>query len=318
MKAIVYDQYGTTDVMRMEEVPTPSAAPDEVLVRVHATTVNSYDWDLLTASTWVSRIGAWNAPKHRILGCDVAGVVEEVGSAVTTFHPGDEVMGDLTSSGFGGFARYVAVKARTTTHKPAELSFEEAACLPHTGTLALQALAKGKVREGSHVLINGGGGGAGTLAIQMAKNAGANVTAVDSAMKLDLMRGLGADEVLDYRSSDFTRSGQRYDLIIDVMSRRFPSAYRRVLTDDGAVVLLGGKIRYLLAAVTIGQLRKGDRRMSVLVHTPTGDDMRRLADLASDGTIRPAIDRIVPLEETPDALASLGAGESLGKIVIVP
>lgn len=318
MNAIVYRQYGQPDVMTLEEVPTPVPEPSEVLVQIHATTVNSYDWDLLTGSTWVTRIGAWKTPRFPILGCDVSGTVAAIGDDVEGFTVGDAVIGDLSSSGFGGFAEFVAVRPGALSPKPTNLSHEEAASLPHTGTLALQALARANIGPKSNVLINGGGGGAGTFAIQMAKHAGATVTAVDSAPKGQLMAQLGADRVLDYRQTDFTKEGKRYDLIMDVMSRRGPFAYRRCLNAGGAVVLLGGRIRHLLSAVTIGWVlgRRRHTHMSVLVHKPGRSDLEALTALAEASAIRPTIDSVTRLADLPTALAKLGAGETLGKAIV--
>lgn len=270
MKAIVYDEYGTPEVMRLDDVPTPISGSDELLVRIVATTINAYDWDLLTASTWLSRIGAWNSPRYRILGCDFAGVVEKVGSSVTTFAIGDAVIGDLSSRGFGAFAEYVSVPASNVVAKPEHLSFEAAATLPQAGTLALQTITSHVLGSDSQVLINGGGGGAGTFAIQMAKNLGAEVTAIDSNEKLELMKSLGADTVHDYATTDFTDLGKQFDLIMDVNSHRSPFAYQRCLRDNGVLVVMGGKIRNILAVAAIGWLigRRRHTRQKVLLHRP--------------------------------------------------
>jgi NADPH:quinone reductase-like Zn-dependent oxidoreductase len=318
MKAIVYDKYGSPEVMRLENVPTPTPAADELLVRIVATTINAYDWDLLTASTWLTRIGAWNSPRHRILGCDFAGVVERVGSSVRNFAIGDAVMGDLSSRGFGAFAEYVSVAAKQVVAKPGHLSFEEAATLPQAGTLALQTITSHDLGPGSRVLINGGGGGAGTFAIQMAKNARAEVTAIDAGGKLELMKSLGADTVYDYTTTDFTKLGERFDLIMDVNSHRSPIAYQQCLRDNGVLVVIGGKIRNILAVAAIGWLigRRRHTLQKVLLHRPNTKDFTTLAEMTSDGAVRPVIDRSYTLSEIPEGLTRLGEGKTLGKLTV--
>ena len=318
MKAIVYDDYGTPEVMRLEDVPAPIPSSNEVLVRIVATTINAYDWDLLTASTWLTRIGAWNSPRHRILGCDFSGVVEKVGSSVTKFATGDSVMGDLSSLGFGAFAEYVSVPSSSIVQKPGHLSFEEAATLPQAGTLALQTITSHALGPDSQVLINGGGGGAGTFAIQMAKNLGSHVTAVDAKEKLELMQSLGADTVHDYATTDFTELGKRFDLIMDVNSHRSPFAYQRCLRDNGVLIVIGGNIRHIIAVAAIGWLigRRRHTRQKVLLHRPNTKDFKILSEMTSDGSLHPVIDRSYTLSEVPEGLDRLGAGKSLGKLTV--
>ena len=231
MKAIVYHKYGSPDVLALEEVEKPTPRDDEVLVAVHSASVNSWDWDLLRGKPFLARVtaGGLLTPKHGILGTDIAGRVETVGKDVKRLKPGDEVFGELSwrflSLGFGGFAEYACAREYSMMPKPAGMTFDEAASLPQVGALALGALRyNGQVQPGQKVIINGAGGGVGTLAVQIAKSYGAEVTGVDSAEKLDTVRTLGADHVIDYTREDFTRNGLLYDLIIDV------AAYRSTLT----------------------------------------------------------------------------------------
>ncbi len=240
MKAIVYTAYGPPDVLQLKEVAKPSPKDHEVLIKVHAASVNSWDWDQLIG-TFQGRLGGLFRPRNQILGADVAGRVEAVGKDVTKFKPGDDVFGDLSACGWGGFAQYVCAAENALVMKPARMSFEQAAAIPQAGLLALQGLRDtGNIRTGQKVLINGAGGGVGSFAIQIAKMHGAQVTGVDSAEKQETMRGFGADHVIDYRRDDFTKIGQQYDLILDVVVTRPMRDYRRVLSPNGILYLSGG------------------------------------------------------------------------------
>ena len=215
MRAVLYDRYGPPEVLRVEEVPRPSPAADQVLVKVASTSVNLSDWECLHGSPLYARIGGLRAPARRTLGSDIAGWVEEVGTGVTRFHPGDEVYGDNLDAK-GGFAEFAVAPESALAHKPEELTFAEASTIPQAGAVALQGTAG--AGPGRRVLINGAGGGSGSFAIQLARRAGAHVTGVDNAGKLDFMRSLGADEVLDYHSEDFTRSDEPYDVVLDLVA----------------------------------------------------------------------------------------------------
>src|SRR3989440_10404101 len=230
MKAIVYTEYGSPDVLQFKEVEKPTPKDNEVLVKVHATSVNAGDWHLLRAKPFLMRLMGYGLlkPKHTILGSDIAGRVEAVGRNVKQFQSGDEVFGNTAKYGFGGFAEYVSVPENALVLKPTNISFEEAAAVPQAAVVALQGLRdKGRIQSGQKVLIHGAGGGVGTFAVQIAKAFGAEVTGVDSTRKLDMLRSIGADHVIDYTQEDFTKSGQRYDLILDVVASQSIFDYKR-------------------------------------------------------------------------------------------
>jgi NADPH:quinone reductase-like Zn-dependent oxidoreductase len=263
--------------------------------------------------------GFWK-PKDQILGSDVAGVVEAVGADVTEFRPGDEVLGDTLYHGHGGFAEYVAVPAQAPiVAKPPGITFAQAATLPQGAVLALQGLrAKQEVRDGHQILINGAGGGSGTLAVQMAKSLGAEVTGVDAGDKFEVMRSAGADHVIDYTAEDFTRSESRYDRILDFVGSRSLFAFRRVLKPDGVYLIVGGSMPRLLQAVFVGWLitRLGRSRMGLLAARPNRDDLSHVAHRVATGELTPLIDEVYGLHEVPAALSRLGEGRACGKLVI--
>lgn len=319
MRAVVHHEYGSPDVLRVVDIEEPTVAGDEVLVRVHASSVNSWDWDLLRGTPLVNRVGGLRRPRYPVLGADVAGRVEAVGPAVRRLQPGDEVFADVSHSGWGAFAEYVAVPDRVLAAKPAGLGYEEAASLPQAGGLALQGLrGRRPVRPGDHVLVNGAGGGVGTLAVQLAKASGARVTAVDRADKLDLVRALGADHTLDYRAGDVGATGQTFDVVLDVVADRSLAGCRRLLSPGGAYVVVGGRSSSVAQAMLLGPLVSlvSDRRVGVLVHRPDPADLAVLGGLVADGTIRPVIDRCFPLDQVPDAMRYFASGAATGKIVI--
>lgn len=321
MRAVASDRYGPPEAMKVVEVDRPVPAADSVLIRVHAVSVNRSDWETLIGRPAYARIGngLFN-PGFRILGSDVAGTVEAVGSEVTRFRVGDEVFGDILYHGARCFAEYVAVPERAPlVIKPSELSFEHAAALPQAGVLALQGMrARGGVHEGQSVLINGAGGGGGTFGIQMAKSLGAVVTGVDNGGKLDLMRSVGADEVIDYTREDFTRRGPRYDRILDFAGHRSVFAHRRALRPDGSYQIVGGTTLRVIQGFVVGGLisKMGSRKLGVLMARPNRDDLTHLAEEVVAGRLRPILDETFPLEEVPAALSRLGEGRSMGKIVI--
>jgi NADPH:quinone reductase-like Zn-dependent oxidoreductase len=319
MRAVVYGEYGGPEVLRLEDRPVPTIDPDEALVRVHAASVNSWDWDLVRGVPLASRIGAWRAPRYPILGADVAGTVEAVGSDVEGLSEGDEVLGDLSSCGWGGFAEFVSAKASVLAPKPASLSFDEAAAIPQAATLAWQSLRKARwPREGSRVLINGAGGGMGTFAVQMAAAAGAEVTGVDAAHKLDAVQSLGASRTIDYEVEDFTASGERYDAIIDAIATRPIRAYRRALRPGGRYVAAGGTSGRIVALFTVGRLASlgSDRKTGMLVHRPSPDDLMAITRLVEAGAVVPFVDRVYPLAETRGAIEQFASGRFTGKIVV--
>ncbi|TFE25248.1 NAD(P)-dependent alcohol dehydrogenase [Cohnella luojiensis] len=319
MRALVYEKYGLTDVLRIEEVDVPAPKDHEVLIEVHASSVNSWDWDLLRGKPYLTRLGALRKPRYSILGADVAGRVVAVGAAVERFRPGDEVFGDISGSGWGGFAEYVSVREKALTPKPAGLSFEQAAAIPQAAVLALQGLRdKGKLRKGHRVLINGAGGGVGTFAIQYAKLLGAEVTGVDSAGKLEMLLSIGADRVLDYTKDDFTAIGLQYDLILDVVGNRSVFAIKRALKSGGTYVMVGGSLHRILQAMLVSPLTAWleKKKMTLLLHKPNHDDQLVWKAFVEAGQIVPVIDRQYPLSDAAQAIRYLGEGRAKGKIVV--
>lgn len=318
MKAVVHDRYGSPDVLRLEEVPTPSPAPNEVLVRVRAASLNSWDWDLLTGTPRAFRLAhGLLRPRHRVLGADVAGYVEAVGARVTRFAPGDAVFGDLSAHRWGGFAELACAPEDAWIGKPPTMSFEQAAALPQAGCMAEQGLCDdGGIRPGHAVMINGGGGGVGTFAIQIARAVGAEVTAVDRTDKLDTMRALGADHVVDYTREDFAREANRYDLILDVTAHRSMFAYARALRRGGTYVMLGGAPGRILQLVVVGpwiSWRQG-KRMRLSIAKPN-HGLAALIERFEAGTLTPIIDRVYPLDQVPEAFRHFGRGVH-GKLVV--
>ncbi|MEU5960398.1 NAD(P)-dependent alcohol dehydrogenase [Micromonospora parva] len=314
MRAVVYDRYGSPDGLRIADLPTPSPAARQVLVKIVATSVNLSDWEAMRGSPLYARIGGLRSPARRTLGSDIAGRVEAVGSAVTRFRPGDEVYGDNLMLK-GGFAEYAIAPESVLARKPAALTFAEASAIPQAGAIARQGTA-GAV-AGSRVLINGAGGGSGAFAIQLAKRLGAQVTGVDNAGKLDFMRSVGADEVIDYRSRDFTRGGP-YDLILDLVAYRSVFAYRRALAPGGRYRCVGGSVPAVLRVLTVGAIagRLSNRRLGVLAVREGPAHFEPVADLCVAGDLGIHIDRAFTLDETPEALAHVGEGRALGKVVV--
>ena len=319
MKAIVYTEYGQPEVLQLKEVEKPAPKDDEVLVRVHAASVNSWDWDLLRGKPFLNRIGGLLKPKYEILGADIAGRVEAVGNSVKELQPGDEVFGDISGCSWGGFAEYVCARESALALKLASMTFEQAAAIPQAGILALQGLRKkGNIEPGQKVLINGAGGGVGTIAVQIAKSLGAEVTGVDSAEKLDMLHSIGADHVIDYTQEDFTKNGERYDLILDVVAHRSIFEYRRTLEPGGVFVLIGGSGATIPQIMLLGPLISifGSRKIGFLLHKPNRNDLNSLNDLFETGKAVPIIDRLYTLGEVPEALRHLGGGHVKGKVVI--
>ena len=318
MKAIVYPNYGSPDVLRLEHIPKPFPGDDEVLVKVHAVSINSWDWDMLTGKPFEYRLYSGIVkPKSRMIhGCDIAGTIEAVGEKVKRFAVGDEVFGDLSEGGWGAFAEYICAGENELYHKPASMTFEEAACLSHGGNLAVQGLIDfGKIKSGQTVLINGGGGSTGTLAIQIAKLYDVEVTAVDRTEKLDMMRALGADRLVDYTKQDFTKNGRKYDLIFDVKTTRFTFDYKRALFQNGSYVTVGGKTSRLLQLLLFNKLSK-DHNFHVVGYK-ANKDLEYLVKLYVEGKLKPVIDKCFPLEKTADAFRYYEKGCFKGKIVVI-
>jgi len=315
MRAAVYDRYGGPDVVRVEEVETPSPVGDQVLVKVAATSINLSDWECLVGSPLYARIGGLRKPANRTLGSDIAGWVEAVGPEVTAFQPGDEVYGDNLERK-GGFAEYAIAPESALALRPEELTFVEASAISQPAAIAWQGLAG--VEPGDRVLINGGGGGTGAFAIPLAKRLGAHVTGVDNDGKLDFMRSLGADEVIDYRVEDFSRAGEGYDLILDLVAHRSVFVYRRALAPGGRYRCVGGSLRTMLRVATIGAIlgRLTGRRIGILAVKPGPRHFEPVADLCRAGDLEIHIDRQFGLDDIADALAHVGEGRALGKVVV--
>lgn len=319
MKAVVFHEYGSPDVLKVTEIPIPAPRGDEVLVKIHAASVNSWDWELLSGLFLNRLTGGPFKPRVKILGADIAGRAEAVGSNVNQFQPGDEVYGDISHAGWGGFAEYVSVRERALAPKSASVSFEGAAAVPQAAVLALQGLRdNGRIQPGQKVLINGAGGGMGTFALQIAKSVGTEVTGVDSTEKLDVMRAAGADHVIDYTKEDFTNSGRRYDLILDAASHRSIFDNKRALSPNGKYVMVGGSTARILQIMTVGPMisRFGNKKTGILIHKPNSEDLVALNEMLESGSIVPIIDRTYPLHETAEALRYFGGGHAKGKIVI--
>jgi NADPH:quinone reductase-like Zn-dependent oxidoreductase len=318
MKAIVYTKYGPPDVLQLKEVEKPAPKDDEVLIKVHAASLNAYDWHLLTADIFLVRLmgGGLLKPKNKIPGADMAGRVEAVGRNVMQFRLGDDVFGDI---GHGGFAEYACAHENRLASKPANLSFEEAAAVPMAALTALQGLRdKGRIQPGQKVLINGASGGLGTFAVQIAKSFGAEVTAVCSTGKMDLARSIGADRVIDYTKEDFTKSAPHYDLIFAANGYHPILDYRRALAPKGSYVVAGGAWAQMFQAMLLGPWisMAGSKKMGGLVAKVDQKDLVFIKELLEAGKVKPVIDRRYPLSEVPEALRYLGEGHARGKMVI--
>jgi NADPH:quinone reductase-like Zn-dependent oxidoreductase len=314
MKAFTYDKYGPPERLRLAEVDTPTPNAGHVLVKVLAASVNAADWHVLRGKPRFSRatLGLLR-PKHQILGVDIAGQVETVGSGVTRFQPGDEVYANLLDHGYGGFAEYAAVPEDVMSFKPANLSFEEAAAVPMAAVTALQGLRRHEeLRPGQQVLINGGSGGVGSFAVQLAKAAGAEVTAVTSTPNLELVRSLGADHLVDYTTTDFARGGRRYDRILDTVGNRSVRDLRRALAPGGKAAVTGFTSVRRLLAVSLG----GGKDVAQVQAHITAKDLALLSELIEVGKVRPRIDRRYAFADLPAAIAYLEHGRARAKVVI--
>ena len=320
MKAIVYTKYGSTDVLRIKDLEKPTPKNNELLIKVYAASLNVEDLDFLKGRAWSARFLGPLKPKYKVLGFDIAGRVEAVGTNVKQFHPGDEVFGDLFNYGFGAFAEFVCAPEKALALKPASLSCEEAATIPSRAIIALQGLRyKRRLQSGQKVLINGAGGGVGPFAVQIAKYFGAEVTGVDSAGKFDMLRSIGADHVIDYTQEDFTKNGQQYDLILDIAGYHSIFDYRRALSSKGIYTLVGGSRFIIFQALILGPLISlaGSKKMSLMAWKPNNkEDMEFIKELIESGKLAPIIDRRYPLNEVAKAFRYFEEGHPQGKIVI--
>jgi NADPH:quinone reductase-like Zn-dependent oxidoreductase len=314
MKAFIREKYGPPETLRTAEVDKPAPNADEVLVKVMAISVNPADWHVMRGKPLFSRatLGLLR-PKHKILGVDIAGQVEAVGSSITRFKPGDEVYANLLDHGYGGFAEYVSVPVDVMSLKPANLSFEEAAAVPMAAITALQGLRHhGEIQPGQNVLINGASGGVGTFAVQIAKSYGPEVTGVTSTRNIDIVRSLGADHVVDYTTADFARSGRRYDLILDTIGNRSVPDLRRALAEGGKAAVTG----FTSVAKLMGVSLRGGKDIDLVQAHVSAKDLEFLSELIEAGKVRPQIDRRYPFAEIPAAIAYLEQGHARGKVVV--
>jgi NADPH:quinone reductase-like Zn-dependent oxidoreductase len=317
MKAIVYEKYGTpSEVLQLKDVEKPTPTDSEVLVKIYAASINDGDNSIINGTPFIARLSSGlQKPKHMIPGGDIAGQVEAVGSDITQFQPGDEVYGDIGASGFGAYAEYVTVPENTLVLKPVNITYEEAAAVPQYAVVVLQGLRDfGHIQHGQKVLINGASGGIGTFAVQIAKSFGTEVTGVCSAKNLDLVRSIGADHVIDYNEEDFTKSEQRYDLILDCVVNRSISDYMRALSPNGSYA----SVKFNLIAMLLGSIisMTSGKKVSQVMHTPNAKDLAFVKELIEAGKVVPVIAGRYPLSETAEAFRSYGEVHPSGKLVI--
>jgi NADPH:quinone reductase-like Zn-dependent oxidoreductase len=321
MKAILLSQYGSPDKLTLSDVPTPQPKPGEVLVKIHATSINDVDWSMVRGKPHIYRLlFGVGKPKFKIAGAEVAGDVEAIGAGVTGLKVGDRVYGDLSESGFGGFAEYVSVPESSLTIMPAGMSYEQAAATPHAAMLALQGLVDlGKIRQGERVLINGAGGGVGMFAAQIAKEYGCEVTGVDRDFKLDALTHLGYDKVIDYQKVDFTENHHAYDLILDAKTTRSPRRYLNALKPGGRYVTVGGDLPRLLQILFYGLalklVRSNTRTLQVLALKPN-KGLNQIGQLFESKGLKCLIDGPYSLDQVPMAMTHFGKGGHVGKVVI--
>lgn len=318
MRAIVYEKYGTPDVLELKEVDKPVPKDDEVLIKVHAVSINDWDLGLLEGDPINRMLNGLRKPKRKILGSDIAGRVEAVGKNITQFKPGNEVYGDL-SGRWGGFAEYVCARENSLALKPAAMSFVDAAAIPQAAMLAVQGLIdKGNIKAGQKLLINGAGGGVGTFGIQIAKLYGVEATGVDHGSKLDMLRSMGFDHVIDYTKEDFTKTGKCYDLVLDVKTNRSMFDYARALCPHGTYVTVGGTTSLLfLSLLQAPWIKLIHKKYIRLVALKTNKDLAYMNKLYEEGKVKPVIDGPYRLEEVPEAFRRFGKGEHKGKVVII-
>lgn len=320
MKAILFEKYGIPEeVLALKEASLPTPQDNEVLIKIHATTINDYDWSIVRGKPYLYRLMfGLSKPKNPIAGMELAGIVEGIGSKVSKLKVGDAVYGDISQFGFGTFAEYISIHEDAVLIKPEGLSFEIAAAIPHASTLALQALRGiGKIKQGQKVLINGGGGGVGTIGLQLAKLSNCHVTGVDSAEKLAMMKSLGYDQVIDYKKVDFTKTGEQYDLILDCKSNKSPFSYLRALKPTGIYVTIGGNLGSLISVLFWSKIFSlfSAKKLQILSLKPN-EGLDEIAQLIIQNKISPEIDGPYPLEDTARLIQYFGEGKHKGKIVI--
>jgi len=319
MRALIFTKYGSPDVLQLKEIAKPTPKENEVLVKIHATAVNDYDWSMIRGKPYLYRLlfGILK-PKHQIPGMELSGIIEALGTNAKSFKVGDAVYGDISAYGFGSFAEYVCINEKALTLKPAEMSFEEAAAIPHAAMLAVQGLLDtGQLQKGQKILINGAGGGVGTLGLQIAKLYDAEVTGVDTGDKLKMMKELGYDHIIDYKIEDFTNNKQRYDLILDAKTTRSTFQYLKALNPDGKYVTVGG---YLIRLIQVLILKPwisvfSDKRVHMVALKPN-KDLEYINEIFDAGKIKPVIDGPYELSEIPGLIQYFGEGKHIGKIII--
>lgn len=317
MKALIYTKYGGPEVLQVKEIVKPVPKDDEILVKVYAVSINDWDWGLLRGDFINRLLNGFQKPKRQILGSDIAGRIEAVGKNVTRFKIGDEVYGDLSGQ-WGGFAEYVCANEKAIALKPAGMRFEEAAAIPQAAMLAVQGLIdRGKIKPGQKLLINGAGGGVGSYGVQIAKLYGVEVTGVDSAGKLDMLRSMGFDHVIDYTKEDFTKNGQHYDLVLDVKTNRSVFEYTRSLNRHGVYVTVGGSLGRLLQCFLLGPWISMIRKKYIrIVALKPNKDLAYINELFEAGKIKSVIDGPYSLDQAADAFRIFANGEHKGKMVI--
>jgi NADPH:quinone reductase-like Zn-dependent oxidoreductase len=321
MQAIVQTEYGSAAVLRLAEVDRPGVGADQVLVQVRAAAVHAGDWHLMRGEPWLVRLiyGGLQRPKIKTLGCDVAGVVTQIGQNVTQFQPGDHVFGDLSEVGFGTFAEYVAAPEKALVLKPENVTFESAAAVPVSAVTALQGLRDvGQLQAGQRVLITGAGGGVGSFAVQIAKLMGAEVTAMCSSSKLDLVRSLNPTHVIDSTHTNIAEINQRYDLVLDTAAYRSVLSYRHIVEPGGRYVMVGGEIKRIFQVMLLGPILSqfAGYKLKLLTANPNQSDLTVLSDWLQAGQVKPCIDRVYALHEVPDAIDYVEQGKANGKVVI--
>jgi NADPH:quinone reductase-like Zn-dependent oxidoreductase len=325
MKAIINNKYCSPDELKLAEIEKPAPGDNEVLIKVHAASMNAADWHIMRGAPYIARVTlGLTKPKVKILGADVAGTIEAIGKGVKEFNIGDEVFGDLSSGSgklertFGSFAEYVTAPSHKVIHKPANLTFLDAAAIPLAAMTALQGLKRGGIRAGQSVLINGASGGVGTFAVQIAKAYGAYVTAVCSTAKVAMARNLGADHVIDYTKEDFTTSGKQYDLILAANGNHPIAHYKRALKPQGQYVMVGGGNKQLFQGTALGPFysEKYGRKLGFHMASSTRADLLEIRDLVERGKLKPVVEKIYPLEKVPEAMRYIEAGHVAGKLVV--
>ena len=319
MKALVFRKYGSPEVLQLREIAKPIPMENEVLVKIHATAVNDYDWSMIRGKPYLYRLlfGLFK-PKHQIPGMELSGTIEAIGTNVKSFKVGDAVYGDISAYGFGSYAEYVGINEKALTLKPDKMSFEEATAMPHAATLALQGLVdSGDIQKGQKILINGAGGGMGTFGLQIAKLYNAEVTGVDTGNKLKMMREIGFDHIIDYQQEDFTKNGQKYDLILDAKTTRSTFDYLRALNPGGKYVTVGGYLNRLFPMLLLKPCISffSKKRLDILALKPN-KDLDYISDLFEAGKMRPIIDGPFNFSELPEAIQYFGEGKHSGKLVI--